>query len=47
MRIIGYNILDSLNAIQSFKIHFTPNDTTTILNDGDRKILFSLEKKYR
>ncbi|MFZ1799283.1 MAG: N-acetylmuramoyl-L-alanine amidase [Chitinophagaceae bacterium] len=47
MRIIGYNMHDSLNAIQSFKIHFTPNDSTSILNDGDRKILFSLEKKYR
>ncbi|MEO7210158.1 MAG: N-acetylmuramoyl-L-alanine amidase [Chitinophagaceae bacterium] len=46
LRIIGYNIHDSLNAIQAFKIHFTPKDSTTILNEGDRKILFSLEKKY-
>lgn len=47
LRIIGYNIKDSLIAIQSYKIHFTPADSTSILNEGDRKILFDLEKKYQ
>lgn len=47
MRIIGYNITDSMNAIQSFKIHFTPNDTTRFITEGDQKILYSLEKKYQ
>ncbi|MBS1730933.1 MAG: N-acetylmuramoyl-L-alanine amidase [Bacteroidetes bacterium] len=47
LRIIGYNIQDSVNAIQSFKIHFTPNDSTQYLTEGDQKILFSLERKYQ
>lgn len=46
LRIIGYNINDSSAAIRSFKIHFTPQDSTATLNDGDQKILFSLQKKY-
>jgi len=47
LRIVGYNIKDSLIAIQSYKIHFTPADSTNMLNEGDRKILFDLEKKYQ
>jgi N-acetylmuramoyl-L-alanine amidase len=47
LRIVGYNIKDSVSAIQSFKIHFTPADSTKTLNEGDRKILFDLEKKYQ
>lgn len=47
LRIIGYNIKDSVSAIQSYKIHFTPNDSTRSLNEADRKILWSLVEKYR
>jgi N-acetylmuramoyl-L-alanine amidase len=47
LRIVGYNIKDSVSAIQSFKIHFTPADSTKTLNEADRKILFDLEKKYQ
>ncbi|HLG40743.1 MAG TPA: N-acetylmuramoyl-L-alanine amidase [Chitinophagaceae bacterium] len=47
LRIVGYNIKDSIAAIQSFKIHFTPMDSTKIINDGDKKILFDLGKKYQ
>jgi N-acetylmuramoyl-L-alanine amidase len=47
LRIVGYNIKDSVAAIQSFKIHFTPTDSTKTISDGDRKILFDLEKKYQ
>lgn len=47
LRIVGYNVKDSVAAIQSFKIHFTPADSTRDINDGDRKILFDLEKKYQ
>jgi N-acetylmuramoyl-L-alanine amidase len=47
MRIVGYNIKDSVAAIQSFKIHFTPMDSTKTINDADRKILFDLERKYQ
>jgi len=47
LRIIGYNINDSLTAIQSYKIHFVPQDTTKVLTETDRKILFDLARKYR
>jgi N-acetylmuramoyl-L-alanine amidase len=47
MRIVGYNIKDSVAAIQSFKIHFTPMDSTKTINDADRKILADLVGKYQ
>jgi N-acetylmuramoyl-L-alanine amidase len=47
LRIIGYNINKPETAIQSYKIHFVPQDTTRIINDTDKKILFDLMKKYQ
>lgn len=47
LRIIGYNIKDSMTAIQSYKIHFVPQDTTRLINEGDKKILFDLMRKYQ
>ena len=47
LRIIGYNINKPETAIQSYKIHFVPQDTTRVINDADKKILFDLEKKYQ
>ena len=47
LRIIGYNIKDTGIAIQSYKIHFIPQDTTRIIGDSDKKILFDLMKKYQ
>lgn len=47
LRTIGYNIANPANAIQSYKIHFSPQDTTQTLNDADAKILSSLLEKYR
>lgn len=47
LRIIGYDIKKPENAIQSFKIHFVSWDTTKVITDADRKILFDLEKKYQ
>lgn len=47
LRIVGYNIKDSLAAIQSYKIHFSPADTTKVIGDGDRKILAELVRKYQ
>lgn len=46
LRIIGYPIQKPESAIASFKLHFVPSDTTKIITDEDRKILFSLQKKY-
>jgi N-acetylmuramoyl-L-alanine amidase len=47
LRIIGYNINKPETAIQSYKIHFVPQDTTRMINEADRKILFDLVKKYQ
>lgn len=47
LRIIGYNTNKPEIAIQSYKIHFVPQDTTTIINETDKKILFDLVKKYQ
>ncbi len=47
LRIIGYNINKPEIAIQSYKIHFVPQDTTRVINEADKKILFDLMRKYQ
>jgi len=47
LRIIGYDLKKPEAAIQSFKLHFVQNDSTKLINDDDKKILFDLEKKYQ
>lgn len=47
LRIIGYPVKDTGIAIQSYKIHFVPQDTSLIMTESDRKILFDLMKKYQ
>jgi len=47
LRIIGYDVRKPEAAIQSFKIHFLANDTSRIINDGDKKILLNLVSKYQ
>lgn len=45
LRIIGYDIRDTTAAIQAFKRHWE-QDTTRILNDVDKKIIYQLYRKY-
>ncbi|OQY95678.1 MAG: N-acetylmuramoyl-L-alanine amidase [Sphingobacteriales bacterium UTBCD1] len=47
LRIIGYDIRKPGAAIYSFKLHFIQNDSTSVINDQDKKILYDLEKKYQ
>ncbi|MGK2862737.1 MAG: N-acetylmuramoyl-L-alanine amidase [Chitinophagaceae bacterium] len=47
MRVIGYDIKNEKNAIQSFKLHFVQNDTSRMITETDKKILFDLQKKYQ
>ena len=49
LRIIGYNIKDTLAAIRSFKLHFVPHDTIAkrSLTADDKKILFDLSRRYQ
>jgi N-acetylmuramoyl-L-alanine amidase len=45
LRIIGYNVKDSVAAIQAFKRHFFQVDSSTVLSEDDKKVLFDLAKK--
>ena len=45
LRIIGYDIRDSLAAVRAFKIHFL-QDTLPGMNEQANKVLYSLYKKY-
>jgi len=45
LRIIGYNVKDSMAAIGSFKLHFVQQDSTRVLTDDDRKIIVDLMNK--
>ncbi len=47
LRSIVFYIVRPEYAIQSYKIHFVPQDTTRKLNEADKKILFDLVKKYQ
>lgn len=47
LRIIGYDVKNEKNAIQSYKIHFVQKDTTKAITEADRKILYELMKKYQ
>ena len=46
LRIIGYETRDAAAAIRAFKLHFVQNDSTPVLNDADRKIIYDLYRKY-
>lgn len=46
LRIIGYDTRDVNAAIRAFKLHFVQNDSTIILTNADRKIIYDLYKKY-
>lgn len=45
LRIIGYDVKQPEAAIQSFKIHFVPGDSTSTLGDFHYKILYDLMRK--
>ena len=46
LRIIGYDVRKPEAAIQSYKIHFVSHDTTRVIGEADKKILYDLMKKY-
>ncbi len=47
LRIIGYSVKDSSAAVVAFKRHFETQDSSTIITDGDKKILYDLMMKYQ
>ncbi|HMK03814.1 MAG TPA: N-acetylmuramoyl-L-alanine amidase [Ferruginibacter sp.] len=46
LRIIGYDIRDSIAAIKAFKLHFVQKDSIPVINEADKKIIYELSKKY-
>lgn len=46
LRIIGYSVKDSLATIEAFKRHFEMKDSSDVLTEGDKKILYDLMMKY-
>ncbi len=46
LRIIGYDISDSIAAIIAFKRHYMKDESSKTLNEWDKKTLFNLYKKY-
>lgn len=47
LRIIGYNVKQPAAAIQSFKLHFFPGDSSAHLGETEKKILVSLQQRYQ
>ncbi len=45
LRIIGYDVKDSLAAIQAFHRHWE-GDSLRVLSDADKKVLYMVEKKF-
>ena len=46
LRIIGYDTKDPVSAIKAFKLHFVQQDTTAVITEADKKIIYELSKKY-
>lgn len=46
LRIIGYDIKDSTAVIKSFKRKYLQQDNNGVLNEPDKKILFTLYRKF-
>jgi N-acetylmuramoyl-L-alanine amidase len=47
LRIVGYDIKDTIAVIQTFKRKYEQiEDKSTVLNDADKKILYSLYRKF-
>jgi N-acetylmuramoyl-L-alanine amidase len=46
LRIIGYDVRDTIAVTKAFKRKFLQTEGDSIMNDADRKILFTLYRKY-
>ena len=46
LRIIGYDVKDSAAAIKAFKRKYLQQEGNAVLAEGDRKILYTLYRKY-
>ena len=46
LRIIGYDVKDSIAVIKSFKRKYLQQDKNDILTGADKKVLFTLYRKF-
>ncbi|PUZ19989.1 N-acetylmuramoyl-L-alanine amidase [Chitinophaga costaii] len=46
LHLIGYDVKDSTAAVLAFKRHFIPQDSSRVLDDGEKKILYDVSGKY-
>jgi N-acetylmuramoyl-L-alanine amidase len=46
LRIIGYNISDSVTTTQAFRRHFLETELTGDLNDQEKKVLYMVMRKF-
>ena len=46
LRIIGYDTSDSIAATRAFKLHFVQQDSTPVITEANKKIIYELSKKY-
>ena len=46
LRIIGYDIKDSVAAIKAFKLHFVQQDSMPVISEADKKIIYDLSRNY-
>ena len=47
LRIIGYDIKDSVSSIRAFKLHFVQQDSIPKISEADKKIIYELSRKYQ
>ena len=46
LKVIGYDTNNAANAIKSFKLHYVQTDTSAILTDYDKKVLYNIFIRY-
>jgi len=46
LKMIGYNVKDSVAAIKAFKLHFIQSDTSPVITPRDKAVLNNLLKKF-
>lgn len=45
LRMIGYNVKDSVAAIKAFKLHFIQSNTTPVLSPKDKSVILNILQK--
>ena len=46
LRIVGYDIKDSAAAVQAFKRKYLQQDKNAVITEADKKVLYTLYRKY-